>query len=156
MPDRPDAAGMSRITSIGVHRVSGAVDLEGLMLRCGHDISYRDGGGLLGQEVAALGSSHALDQAGPPEPQQDLLDIISRKSLGVGELPGSNRSTAPTSALGQVDRDDQAVFGPGGDPHSLNMPVRTGGINVSRDREPGRYCLSAEVQRATSSALMLP
>ena len=86
----------SGATSLGVHRVGVAVDLEGLMLGRGHDVPHRDGGGLLGQEVAALGAPHALHQAGPPEPQQDLLDVIGRKPLGCrparGRPPGRCRT----------------------------------------------------------------
>src|SRR6476661_4480640 len=127
MPDRPDAAGMSRITSIGVHRVSLAVDLESLVLGGSHDIPDRNGGRLLGQVVATLGSPHALDQAGPAEPQQDLLDIVSRKSLGVSQFPGGNRSIVAPSAFGKVDRDDQAVFGPGGNPHGFEYACENRG-----------------------------
>src|SRR5918995_2406396 len=73
-PDRPDAAGVARITSVGIHRVRGTIDLERLVLRRRHDVANRDVGRLFGQVVAAAGSTHALHQPRTPEPKQNLLD----------------------------------------------------------------------------------
>src|ERR671910_555574 len=73
-PDRPDAAGVARITSVGIHRVRGTIDLERLVLRRRHDVANRDVGRLFGQVVAAAGSTHALHQPRTPESKQNLLD----------------------------------------------------------------------------------
>ena len=121
MPHRPDATGRARATSLGVYRVGLAVDFEGLVLGSGHDVPDGDGRRLLGEKVAALGAPYALDQAGPAKPQQDLLDVIGGQPLQVRQLARRDRAVARAAPLGEVERDDQAVLGPGGDPHEWNM-----------------------------------
>src|SRR6185312_293023 len=79
---------------------------------------------------AALGAADALDQAGPAEAQQDLLDVVGGQPLGVRQLAGSHGPVPGPAAPGQVERDDQAVFGPGGDPHEVNMRGRRSGFNA--------------------------
>src|SRR4051812_15991311 len=98
MPDRPDAAGRAGATSLGVHRVAVAVDLESLTLRRAHDVPHRDGGGVASQEIPALGAPDALHQSGPPEAQQDLLDVIGGKPLAVGQLAGGHGAVAGATA----------------------------------------------------------
>src|SRR5262245_47417132 len=117
MPDRPDAAGRVWATSLGIDRVAVAVDLEGLTLGGAHDIPDGDGDGVPGQEVPALCAPDALHQSGPPEAQQDLLHIVGREPLTVGQLTGGYGAVAGAPALGKMDGDDEAVLGPGGHPH---------------------------------------
>src|SRR3954468_22938631 len=117
MPDWPDAAGRAGATSLGIDRVGVAVDLESLTLGGAHDIPHRDGAGVPGQEVPALGAPNALHQSGAPQAQQDLLDVVSREPLAVGQLAGGHGAVARAAALGKMDGDDEAVLGPGGDPH---------------------------------------
>src|SRR5690242_16718166 len=121
MPDRPDAAGVPRITSVGVYRVGLTVDLERLVLGSGHDITNRNSSRILGQVIAAFGAPDALYQPGATKPEQNLLDIVCRESLGVGQLAcgdGANPSTPP---LGEMNRDDQAVFGPRSEEHTSEL-----------------------------------
>ena len=155
MPDRPDAAGGARATSVGVHRVGLAVDFEGLVLGGGHDVPDRDGRRLLGEEVAALGAAHAFDQSRAAKAQQDLLDVISGQPLDVGQLPRRDRADARPAPAGEMDRDDQAVFGPGSDPHEGEYGRRASRDSSWRPRA-SVTSLSAAVQRATSSALSVP
>ena len=56
--------------------------------------------GLLGQEVAALGAPDALHQPGPPEPKQDLLDVVGGQPLGVGQLTRGDRARSPSGRAG--------------------------------------------------------
>src|SRR6185295_12821009 len=76
--------------------------------------------------VAALGASYALDQTRPAKPQQDLLDVIGRQALGVGQLARGDGLGRAATAAGEMQRDDEAVFGPGGDPHA----------SISQDHPP--------------------
>jgi hypothetical protein len=147
LPDRPDAAGADGTTSSRFDRVRLAIDLECLMLGSRHHITNRDGFRQASQEITPLCPPHTLHQPGSPKPEQNLLDVVGRQALDVRKLTRGNGTAACPSALGQVNRDNQAVFGPGGDPHAGNMGLSQSGIN---------QLLSAAVQRATSSALMFP
>ena len=57
-------------------------------------------------------------------------------------------------APGEVDRNDEAVFGPGGDPHEGGIWAREG--RDSSSPRPAGHFFSAAVQRTTSSALRVP
>jgi hypothetical protein len=82
------------MTALRINWVSLAVHLERLMLRRRHDVADRDGGGVAGEIVAALRAANAFDQAGPAEAKQNLLDVIGRQPLGIGQLAGSTGSAA--------------------------------------------------------------
>src|SRR5690606_32669587 len=126
LPHRPDAAGAAGVASLGVDGTRIAVDLEGLVLRRRHDVPHRYLGRDPRQEVAAVRAPDALDQARAPEPEEDLLYVIARQALGFRQLSGRNRPTLRLPPPGQVQDDNQAVFGPGGDTHGPNMARKSG------------------------------
>src|SRR5215203_6482068 len=130
MPHRADATGATWTTSVGVHRMGLTVDLERLVLRRSHDITDRDSFGSPGEVIPSLGPPNALNQAGTAQPQQNLFDIVRRQALGIGELACGDGTASFASPFGKMNRDDETVFGPGGNPHARNMERRRAGINV--------------------------
>ncbi len=92
MPHRPDAAGAPGATSIGIDWPRIAVYLEGLVLRGCHDVADRNDVRLPREVVPTFGTAHAQNQSRAPKTQEDLLDIVGWKALGVGKL---TRGTGP-------------------------------------------------------------
>src|SRR2546425_4748475 len=132
-PDGPDAARSLRTTSLRVDGMEIAVDFEGDVLR-GLDRGFDgDDVGLPGEVIPALGATDRVHQAGAPQTQQDLLDIVVWQPLLLGEL--ARRDRPLPRALREVHGDNQPVLGPGGDAHAVNMRETVQGFNGSR--EPG-------------------
>src|SRR5262249_19875667 len=121
MPYRPDAAERPRATSLGIDRMRVAVDLEGLVLGRGHDVTDGNGGGFLRKEIPALGAADAFHKAGSTEAEENLFDVISGQAFDVGQFTSGDRPGPAPAPLGEVDRDDQAVFRPGSDPHETGI-----------------------------------
>src|SRR5438309_5129801 len=98
-----------------VDRMQIAVDLEGDVLRGLHHVL--DGAGLrfTREVVAALGAAHRVHQAGAPQAEEDLLDVVVGETFLLGELARRHRPLP--RPLGEVQRNDQTIFGPGGDAH---------------------------------------
>src|SRR5438876_6334469 len=71
------------------------------------------------RSVSALGATDRVHQAGAPQAQEDLLDVVVRQPLLLGELARRDRPLPRT--LREVHGDDQPVLGPGGDAHGINM-----------------------------------
>ncbi len=101
MPHRPDAAGAPGATSIGIDWPRIAVYLEGLVLRGCHDVADRNGVRLPREVVPTFGTAHAQNQSRAPKTQEDLLDIVGWKALGVGKVTRGNRAAAFPPALGE-------------------------------------------------------
>src|SRR3989449_10899984 len=128
-PDGPDAARSLRTTSLGIDGMEIAVDFEGDVLRGLDHVLDGDDVGLTGEVVAALGTTNRVHQAGAPQAQENLLDVVVRQPLLLGEL--ARRDRPLPRALREVHGDDQPVFGPGGDAHWVNMRERVPGFNGS-------------------------
>src|SRR3989441_12720032 len=65
--------------------------------------------------IAALGATDRIHQAGTPQAQEDLPDVIVGQALLLGELARRDRPLPRTPR--EVHGDDQPVLGPGGDAH---------------------------------------
>src|SRR5919198_3337041 len=126
-PDRPDAARRVPTTSLGVDRMEIAVDFEGDVLRRLDHIFDTDGLRVARQVVAAFGATHRVDQSRAPQAQQDLLDVVVRQALQLGQLARRDRSLP--CPLREVQGDDQTVLGPGSDAHTINMRQEVTGFN---------------------------
>ncbi len=104
-----------------------AVDFERDVLRGLDHVLDRDRLRLTRQVVAPLGAAHRVDQARAPQAQQDLLDIVVRQLLVLRQF--ARRHGSLPRPLGEVQGDDQTVFGPGGDAHRSNMRPGLPGFN---------------------------
>src|SRR5881296_1274729 len=114
-PDGPDAARSLRTTSLGIDGMEVAIDFEGDVLRGFDHVLDGDDVGLTGEMIAALGATDRIHQAGTPQPQEDLLDVIVGQALLLGELARRDRPLPRTPC--EVHGDDQPVLGPSGDAH---------------------------------------
>src|SRR6187397_73632 len=93
-----------------------AVEIECFELRSVDHVADRYLRRRLGEHVPTAGAPRAGDYTRAPEPQQNLLDIISRKSLLPSDLATVDGSQL--SAFGEVQRAYDAVLCPGCDPHA--------------------------------------
>src|SRR5213592_752251 len=96
-----------------------AIDFEGDVLRGFDHVLDGDDVGLTGEMITALGATDRIHQAGTPQPQEDLLDVIVGQALLLGELACRDRPLPRTPR--EVHGDDQPVLGPGGDAHGCNI-----------------------------------
>src|SRR5438309_9085223 len=110
-----------------VDRMQIAVDLERDVLRGRHHVLDGDGLRLTREVVAALGPAHRVHQAGAPQAEEDLLYVVVGETFLLGELARRHRPLP--RPLGEVQRNDQTIFGPGGDAHWVNMRERVPGFN---------------------------
>ena len=129
-PHRPDAARGLRATSPGVDRMEIAVDFEGDALGGLHHVLHGDGLRLARQEVPAPGSAHGLDQAGAPQAEEDLLNVVVRQPFLSRDFACRRRAAA--GSAGEMHGNDQAVFGPRREAHRRNMPERRSRFNAAR------------------------
>src|SRR5436190_14273512 len=118
-PDGPDAARSLRTTSLGIDGMEVAIDFEGDVLRGFDHVLDGDDVGLTGEMITALCATDRIHQAGTPQPQEDLLDVIVGQALLLGELACRDRPLPRTPR--EVHGDDQPVLGPGGDAHGCNI-----------------------------------
>src|SRR2546426_12203443 len=73
-------------------------------------------------------------QAGAPQAEEDLLDVVVRETFLLGELARRHRPLP--RALGEVQGNNQTIFGPGGNAHThINMPSWLTGFNGQRRGE---------------------
>src|SRR2546425_328797 len=139
-PHRPDATRRLRATSMRVDRMQITVDLERDVLGCLHDILDGDGLGITRQVVAALRAAHRVHQASASQAEEDLLDVVVGETFLLGELARRHRPLP--RALGEVQGNDQTIFGPGGNAHTHIKYARlANGIQwpkVRRDKRIGR------------------
>src|SRR5882724_12015566 len=89
-----------------------AVDFEGDVLRGLDHVFDGDDVGLPGEVIPALGATDRVHQAGAPQTQQDLLDIVMWQPLLLGEL--ARRDRPLPRALPEIHGHNQPVLGPGG------------------------------------------
>src|SRR2546425_10802533 len=74
-----------------VDRVQIAVDLERDVLGGLHHILDGDGLRLTREVIAALGAAYRVHQAGAPQAEEDLLDVVVRETFLLGELARRHR-----------------------------------------------------------------
>src|SRR5713101_2268679 len=114
-PDGPYAARSLRTTSLRIDGMEVAVDFEGDVFRGFDHVLNGDDVRLTREMVSALGATDRIHQAGTPQAQEDLLDVIVGQALLLGELARRDRPLPRTPR--EVHGDDQPVLGPGGDAH---------------------------------------
>src|SRR4029077_15221853 len=103
-PNGPDDARSLRTTSLRIDGMEVAVDFEGNVLRGFDHVFDGDDVGLTGEMVATLGTPHRIHQAGTPQPQENLLDVIVGQALLLGELARRDRPLPRTPC--EVHGDD--------------------------------------------------
>src|SRR6058998_3866711 len=119
-----------------VDRMQIAVDLERDVLRGLHHVLDGDGLRLTREVVAALGAAHRVHQAGAPQAEEDLLNVVVRETFLLGELARRHRPLP--GALGEVQGNNQTIFGPGGDAHTrINMRGEFRGFNGRGEQGAG-------------------
>jgi hypothetical protein len=74
--------------------------------------------GVAREQVAAVGAAAAVDSPGASQPRDEVLEIGERQALVLGDLGQRDRLLA--AAAGELDHHAHAVFGFGGEHHSLN------------------------------------
>src|SRR6266542_2425766 len=149
-PDRPDAARGVRTTSVRVDGMEIAVDFEGDVLRGLDDVLHRDRLRVTREVVAALGAADRIDQAGAPQAEEDLLDVIVGKPFLLGELARRDRPLA--RPLGEVQGNDQTILGPGGYGRYRPIPPVTARYRpISGSRSP-RPALRTRSRRCSAAA----
>src|SRR6185312_16265856 len=104
-PHGPDAARVRGGAPLVVDRVRDAVQIECSELRGRDHIADGDLVGRARERIAAVCTARALDDVGPAQPQQDLLDVIDRKPLAGGYVTTGDRTVV--RPLCQVQRTDQ-------------------------------------------------
>ena len=93
-----------------------AVQVERLEFRRGEDFANGDLASRSRQRVAALCAARARDDPGSSQPEQDLLDVIRGKFFARGKIAAGDRPLV--GALGEVQRADHTVLGPGSNAHT--------------------------------------
>src|SRR5215210_2615132 len=102
-----------------------AVQVEGLELGGVDNVANRYLCRGLRENVSATSPARAGNDAGPPQPEQNLLDVVGRKPLLPGDLAAVDRTQV--AALGQVERAYHAVLGPSRYSHDFRIGIRCGG-----------------------------
>src|SRR5439155_17709807 len=121
-PHRPDAATIRRVAPFFLDRMAYAVKIERLELRCVDYISDRTLGRRSGQDISATRAAGAGDDAGASKSQKNLLDVVRRKPFLACDLPPVHR--AKIGPLGEVERANHAVLGPGRYTHAFTIGIR--------------------------------
>jgi hypothetical protein len=80
------------------------------MLGSFDDILHGYLGRIASEQVAAMRSARAGNQAGAAELEEDLFHVIRGKALVLGHIAGGQRPVTPP--LGEVQGNDQTVFRP--------------------------------------------
>ena len=97
-----------------------------------HDLGDGDGGGRPAQAVAARAPARALDQAGPAQLQEQLLQVGKRDLLALGD--GRQRQRALGAVLGEIGHGHDRVPASG---VQLHVP---GSIDGAAGPAPRRSC----------------
>src|SRR5690554_1184629 len=92
----PQVVGQAGVTLLAVGEPTAAGGVHGLVNGVDHP-GHRDRLRHLGQQVAAAGAAHALDQAGPAQPSKQLLQVGERYLLAPGDI-GDRKSTRLNSS----------------------------------------------------------
>src|SRR2546422_3332966 len=118
-PDGPDAARSLRTTSLGIDGMEIAIDFEGDVLRSFDHVLDGDDVGLTGEMIAALGATDRIHQAGTPQAQEDLLDVIVGPPSRLAGPPRRGRPMPRTPA--RVPADNQPLPAPAAEPPGGNL-----------------------------------
>src|SRR5439155_1308627 len=153
-PHGPDAARSLRTTSLRIDGMEVAVDFEGDVLRGFNHIFDGDDVGLTGEMITALGATHRIHQAGTPQAQEDLLDVVMGQALLLGELARRDRPLPRTSR--EVHGDDQPVLGPSSDAHGCNIGRQPRPPNPSAGSMGGRGRQKRSVPPFAAYCRLLP
>src|SRR5687767_11277175 len=101
------------------------MQVEGGELRRSNDVAHGDLFGRLRECVSPASATRALHEAGPAQPQQNLLDVVDRQALARRDITARDR--ALRSAARQVERADDAVLGESRYPHECTIGWATAG-----------------------------
>jgi hypothetical protein len=85
------------------------------------------------EDIPTAGAAGARDDAGAPKSEENLLDVVSWKAFLARDLPPIYR--AEIGPLGEVERANHAVLGPGRYSHTLRIDINAVG-------DKGRNCNS--------------
>src|SRR5919107_5265280 len=80
-PHRADAAALRLSASLLAHRMGDTVKVERAELGRGDDLAYRNLDGRPCEHVTTARAAGAVHQAGAPQSQENLLDVVRRQPL---------------------------------------------------------------------------
>jgi hypothetical protein len=100
------------------------MEIESLELRSMDYVSDRNLSRRAGENISTPRAPRAGDDARPSQPEENLLDVVSRKAFLSRNLAPIYRSQI--GPLGEVERANDAVLGPGSNPHAFRIGIRDG------------------------------
>src|SRR5687767_13305213 len=124
-----------------------AVEVECLQLRGVNHVANRDFGRRLGEDIASAGPAGARDYTRPPQPEQDLLDVITRQALDTRDFTAVDGPDL--RSLRQMERANHSILGPGRYSHGFRIDIER-----TWDKLGSQFLfLTATDEEATSSSV---